>query len=344
MSADDTAVPLTPICSVCIANYNGAEVIEDCLDSVLSQDCDLPIEIIVHDDASTDGSENIVRYRYPNVTLISSEENVGFCVSNNRMVSASRGKYLLLLNNDATLMPDALRTLHEEAIKGNSSILGLPQYDAQSGKLVDIGSLSDPFLNPVPNLDATRRSVAMVSGACLWIPRSIWDELGGFPAWFHTVAEDMYLACLARLRGYSVEAVSRSGFKHHMGNSLGGGGVKNMRLRSTIRRRALSERNKTFVMVLCYPAPLFQLLFPIHVLFLLLEGVALTLVKRDARLLWKVYLACLFALWESRTELITRRQVVQQTRNIDRLKFYEPFTWLPHKLRLLVRYGIPKID
>ena len=340
---DERVTVATPVCSVCIANYNGAEVIEDCLNSVFSQDCDFSFEVIVHDDASTDGSEGIIRDRYPCVTLITSENNVGFCVSNNRMVLTSVGRYVLLLNNDAALLPDALRILYEEATRENSAILSLPQYDAQTGALIDIGSLSDPFLNPVPNLDAARRKVAMVSGACLWIPKAVWEELGGFPEWFHTVAEDMYLACMARLRGYSVEALSRSGFKHHIGKTLGGGGVKNERLSTTLRRRALSERNKSFVMVLCYPAPFFQLLLPFHIASLLVEGIVLSLVKRNALLLWNIYLACPRALWKNRANLILLRRQVQLARKVGSLEFFGPFRWVPQKLRLLVRYGIPKI-
>src|SRR5690348_5922794 len=95
-----------PICSVCIANYNGEKTLEACIESVLEQDTDLLIEIIVHDDASTDTSIELLRKKYPDVRFIVGEENVGFCISNNRMVDAAEGEYLLLLNNDATLYPD----------------------------------------------------------------------------------------------------------------------------------------------------------------------------------------------------------------------------------------------
>lgn len=340
MTDDDTV----PVCSVCVANYNGAEVIADCLDSILAQNCDFSFEIIVHDDVSSDGSADYVRCHYPGVRVISSEKNVGFCVSNNRMVSQARGQYILLLNNDASLFPDALRSLLEHAQGlAKPAILGLPQYDANSGELVDRGSLSDPFLNPVPNLDVERRDVAMVSGACLWISRDMWQELGGFPDWFDSLAEDMYLACLARLRGYGVQVLAQSGFRHHFGKSLGGGGVRNNRLSTSLRRRTLSERNKSFVMVLCFPAPLFQALFLLHLLLLLLEGSMLALLKWEPRLLRNIYLACLGSLWRKRRHLLALRRHVQQTRKIGCRKFVTPFVWVPHKVTLLLRYGVPMI-
>jgi len=333
-----------PVCSVCIANFNGKAIIEDCLNSVYSQSFNYPIEIIVHDDASTDGSPELIRERYPDVKLIASEDNVGFCVSNNRMVDVARGQYILLLNNDATLFPDALQTLFEEACARPPTILGLPQYDMQTGDLVDIGSLSDPFLNPIPNLDPSRGDVAMVSGACLWIPKALWTQLGGFPTFFHTVAEDMYLACKARLQGYSVATLPRSGFKHYFGKVLGGGSIKNQRLSSTVRRRALSERNKCFVIVLCYPSPIFQLLLPMHLVLLLLEGIFLSLTKCDARLLSKIYLNCFRVLWKNRKTLMSLRSKIQDRTLVSRRAFFAPFCWYPQKLKLLLRFGLPGIN
>ena len=65
----------------------------------------------MHDDASRDESVEFIRQHYPIVVLIESQENVGFCVANNRMAGRVRGEFLLLLNNDAALWPDALATL-----------------------------------------------------------------------------------------------------------------------------------------------------------------------------------------------------------------------------------------
>ena len=76
---------------------------------------DAPVEILVHDDASRDGSVALLREKYPQVHVLASEQNVGFCVGNNRLVAAARGDYVLLLNNDAALAPDAVRRLLEAA-------------------------------------------------------------------------------------------------------------------------------------------------------------------------------------------------------------------------------------
>ncbi|HOR33103.1 MAG TPA: glycosyltransferase, partial [Syntrophales bacterium] len=248
MAQEAAAVNSTadPVCSICIANFNGEAVIGPCLQSVLNQDFDQPLEIIVHDDASTDDSVGIIRTQFPEVTLIANDENAGYCVSNNRMVARARGRYILLLNNDAVLHRDAVGTLfrHAEEQPG-PAILGLPQYDIETGALIDRGSLLDPFMNPVPNLDPGRTDVGMVMGSCLWIPKALWDDLGGFPEWFGSLAEDMYLCCLARLRGVPVTVLPESGYDHWVGRSFKGGKVVGNALQTSYRRRALSERNKS---------------------------------------------------------------------------------------------------
>ena len=345
MVPENCAVTNTPpVCSVCIAHFNGRDLLKACLDSVLQQQADFPIEIIVHDDASTDGSLEEVQQQYPSVRFLVSPVNVGFCVSNNRMVDVARGTFLLLLNNDAELYPDALQTLYDYAQQQSTmGILGLPQYHRETGRLIDVGSFLDPFLNPLPNLEQRSQPVGMIIGACLWLPQTLWQTLGGFPVWFDTLAEDMFLCCHARLRGYPVEAVAVSGFRHWVGKSLGGGAVTHNRLQTTLKRRALSERNKTFVMILCYPAAWIFWILPLHLLLLVAEGLLLSLVKRDLRVWTGIYWHCLKEIWCKRQYLCENRQAVQRTRQVSARTFFAQNRWIPHKLRMLRRHGWPTI-
>ncbi len=331
-----------PLISVCIANYNGATMIAGCLDSVLVQQGEFTLEIIVHDDASSDDSLTIISQDYPAVCLIRSSDNVGFCVANNRMVAAARGDYVLLLNNDAELLPDALATLLGEAQAG-PVLLSLPQYDYDSGALIDCGCLLDPFYNPVPNLDPGRRDVAMVIGACLWLPRTLWHELGGFPEWFGSIGEDLYLCCRARLAGHPVRVPDAAGYRHRVGASFGGGKARDGRLASTFRRRALSERNKTFVLLTTCPASLLWPLAGLHVLLLLLEGSLLALLRRSPAYLSVVYLPVFAAVWQRRTLLLQLRRETMARRPGVAISFFSPFVWLPYKLRMLLRHGLPDL-
>lgn len=333
------------LCSVCIANYNGETYLAECIDSVLNQE-HFPgnIEIIIHDDASTDGSITLLQSEYPQVRLLPSNENVGFCISNNRMIAKARGDFILLLNNDAALHDDALKTLYEESKKYGDGIFSLPQYDAESKKLIDIGSMFDPFLNPIPNTDNTIQEVGMVIGACLWLPRQLWEEFGGFPEWFGSMAEDMYLCCLARLWGYRVIALPDSGFDHWVGKSFGGGKVSKLnKLSTSKKRRSLSERNKTFVMCICFPLPFLFLILPLHILLLTIEGIVLSIIKQDRSLWTDIYWKCFKGIVKYRKKILASRKHVQSKREISEVAFGRYLFNFPRKLTMLLEYGIPTV-
>jgi GT2 family glycosyltransferase len=333
-----------PLISICIANYNGMEIIDECIRSVLEQQGDISTEILVHDDASTDGSLAHIRANYPAVVLIESAENVGFCIANNRMVARARGQFILLLNNDAALYPDALQSLLAEVERlGQPAILTLPQYDATSGALVDRGCLLDPFFNPVPNLDPKRSDVAMVIGACLWIPKTLWDELEGFPEWFDSVAEDMYLCCRARLAGREVRVLAVSGYRHCQGASFGGNKPQDGKLSTTFRRRHLSERNKLRVMVLMSPGLWLLWMLPLHLALSVAETLTLCLASGRLDYLRRVHWPAWREAWQARAKLVQGRQHIQQTRRATAAEFAQAFTAFPRKLQLLWKYGMPRL-
>lgn len=334
-----------PVCSICIANYNGMDVLADCIASIRQQRGDICCEILVHDDASSDGSAHYLRTQHPDVLLIESRENVGFCIANNRMVDRARGKYILLLNNDAALFPDALISLQQAAeLAVNPCILGLPQYAWHSVQLIDRGCLLDPFLNAVPNLDPVRHEVGVVAGACLWIPKALWEELDGFPAWFGSMAEDHYLCCRARLSGYRVTCLGESGFKHHAGHSFGGGQPTSGELATTFRRRSLSERNKSFAILICYPALALFVLLPFHFMLLVTEGIMLSALKRDRRYWMQIYGPCLSQLWSNRVHLMQTRERVQLSKRASLMNFFSAFVAMPYKLKMLMRHGLPYVS
>lgn len=337
---------IAPLCSVCIANFNGEQLIEQCIESVLKQE-GFPgaIEIIIHDDASTDNSVNIIKRRYPLVTLLLSETNVGFCVSNNRMVAVAKGEYILLLNNDAVLFPDALSALHTHTISQTlQGIISLPQYDLLTHQLVDRGCLLDLFYNPVPNKDPKRQDVAMVIGACLWLPRNLWLELGGFPEWMESIAEDMYLCCLARFRGYPVQVSKTSGYLHIQGRSFGGNRIQSFKLCSTFRRRILSERNKTFIMILFTPKYLLLVLLLMHAIWLSIEGILLSILRLNHKIWTNIYLNVFWSIKRDKAIIIQKRKDVQENRKSSIIYFFSTFKLIPQKLIMLLRYGIPKIQ
>jgi len=333
----------TPTFSVCIANYNGEAMLHDCIQSILNQSGDHTTEIIVHDDASTDASLRVLA-QFEQVIVIESAENVGFCVANNRMAERARGDYVLLLNNDAALLPDALSALRETI--GSTAVTGiatLPQCDWVTGKLVDRGCLLDLFYNPIPNMDSSRADVAMVIGACLLMRREDWVILGGFPVWFESIAEDLYLCCLARLRGWPIRVAARSGYRHRQGASFSGERESPQSPTSTFRRRRLSERNKTYSMIICTPTVLIWPLLLLHLLLLLAEGFLLACLRAKPRIFSEIYWGALYSCIGNVSRLRGLRKRVQQSRTTTAREYFRPFRVFPFKLRLLFARGLPRI-
>jgi GT2 family glycosyltransferase len=334
--------PLDPVVSVCIANYQGEQLLRDCLESVLSQSIDGAIEILVHDDASTDASIDLLRSEFPGVTVLVASENVGFTVANNRMAKEARGTHLLLLNNDAALLPGAIQALLE-LVSGEGGIATLPQYDWTTNDLVDRGCLLDPFCNPVPNLDPDRSDVAMGIGACLCLPRTLWHALGGLPEWMGSLAEDVFICGLARLHGHPVRVAKASGYRHRQGHSFGGNRAQGGRLSTTTRRRALSERNKTSALVVLTPGLALGPLLTLHWLLLLAEGAALTLLLRSTEPWRAIYAPALASVFRQRRLLCAQRRRAQSGRQVSVPRYFATTRWWPRKLSMLGRYGIPVI-
>ena len=334
----------SPLISICIPNYNGAGYISECIASVLAQERDYEIEIIVHDDASTDNSLNIIREQFPEVHVLSNKTNVGFCIGNNRMIDYAHGEFLLLLNNDAILRPGSLQAFLGEARSADlPGIVGLPQYSLVDGALVDRGYEFDLFMNPIPSFASGRQDVATVTGACLWIPREIWDEVGGFPEWFESVAEDIYLCHAARLLGYTVTVLDEPGFDHWIGRNLGGGKVQDGRLVSTTRRRALSERNKTWVMMICYPLPALLVILPMHITLLVIEAYALILSGTSWQKVKVIYMTLPISLIRGLVAAGIRRRHLINNRQMSGFTYLKRFRFLPWKLIILLRHGVPNI-
>ncbi|MCX8053452.1 MAG: glycosyltransferase [Armatimonadetes bacterium] len=97
--------------SVSIVNWNTRDLLDQCLDSVYATIGGLDAEVIVVDNASTDGSVEMVRNEYPRVILIENKTNVGFAAANNQALAISKGRHFLLLNPDTICHPDALNRL-----------------------------------------------------------------------------------------------------------------------------------------------------------------------------------------------------------------------------------------
>ena len=121
--------------SVIIVSWNAREYLRQCLASLLDETCRYPMEIIVVDNASSDGSADCVANSYPNVRLIRNAENVGFAKANNIGVSASTGSYLCFVNSDVKVLPLCLSRLVEYGEKNQKAGIVGPRITGGDGNL-----------------------------------------------------------------------------------------------------------------------------------------------------------------------------------------------------------------
>ena len=329
--------------SVCIPNYNGLAVLRECLDAVLAQEIEQRLEVLVYDDGSTDDSVAVVTAEYPGVRLLSDAQNRGFSHACNSLAAAATGRYLLFLNNDAFLEPGALAALCRAAQETPRALLSLRQIDAENGELLDLGMGLDLLTVPYPLYDTPSPHLATLIGACLWVPAELFAEAGGFPAWFGSIAEDLYLCQFARLRGRTLHLVDGPAYRHHSGWSFGGGKADRAGQRTSYRRRFLSERNRACVFLIFFPWYAVLLLLPLWLLSWALECLLLCLGRLSLQPATRIYGPALAGVIALRGDIADSRRRVQAMRKISFREFLAPFRWLPSKLRFFWEHGLPRL-
>src|SRR5262245_29408692 len=94
--------------SIIVVNWNGRDLLARCLQCVETTVKQVAYEIIVVDNASSDGSQAMVKQEFPQVRLIENMDNVGFARANNQAMKISQGRYVLLLNSDAFVKEGAI--------------------------------------------------------------------------------------------------------------------------------------------------------------------------------------------------------------------------------------------
>src|SRR5438093_2602479 len=143
-----------PAISVVILNYNGANWLDRCLASIRQQTIFHRIEVIVADNASSDGSDRLAQKLlegWPNGRFIDNGGNLGYCAGNNRGAEAARGKYLFFLNNDTWLEADCLEKLWSETERTQAGAAGPLVLDYADDNFQSIGGTGFDWMG-FPNL------------------------------------------------------------------------------------------------------------------------------------------------------------------------------------------------
>lgn len=125
-----------PDVSIIIVNWNTRDILRDCLCSIYDQTHDVPFEVILIDNASTDGSASMVKSEFAQVMLIENQENRGFAAANNQGIAVAQGRYVLLLNPDTVILEGAIQKTVAFADKQlKAAVIGI-RNDGSDGMLV----------------------------------------------------------------------------------------------------------------------------------------------------------------------------------------------------------------
>jgi GT2 family glycosyltransferase len=210
-----------PRVSVVIVTYRSANEISDCLDGLLKQP--VPVEIFLIDNASSDNTPDVITdyaARFRNIHITLNQENIGLAAANNSPLGKCQGEYVLILNPDTLCRPDTLERMvnflesnPDVGVVGPKNVYadGTPHtsFHRQWGipHVFVWRVMPYRFARMLYDRHSTYESqdLLFVSGACLLIRRSIFEQIGGYdPEYFLTVEDACDLCIRARKTGCRV--------------------------------------------------------------------------------------------------------------------------------------------
>lgn len=226
-----------PELSVIIVNWNTLRITADCIQSLIDIKEVSPIEIIVIDNASTDGSAEHFKEKFSSIKLIENKSNVGFAEGCNQGLEIAQGKYLLLLNPDTIANEPALKGMIEflkthpiVGAVGCRLLYTDGTFQRAYGKFITpfnflisqslVAVLLRRFISRIRNfLPVLKKrkpfSVDWLMGACIMMPQSIYRKIGGFDPEYFMYCEDADWCFRVKKEGYWIYHVPQFSIYHY---------------------------------------------------------------------------------------------------------------------------------
>ncbi len=219
------------VLSVVVPLYNAVEYTKAMLQSFFETIKNISYELIIVDNASSDGTREFLKTQGSRATIILNEKNENFSGACNRGASAARGKYLLFLNSDTVLLPGWAEPLIELAeadpsigVIGNKHLYPDTQRLHHAGICFDRNLSNSHYLVGVDKDDPRvnhQRDLQAVNGACFFVRRDLFTKIGGFDTIYRNGCEDVEVCLKAREAGYRVVYTPKSVIYHHGQKSPG---------------------------------------------------------------------------------------------------------------------------
>ena len=242
--------------SVIIPNLDGLRFLRPCLSSLFAQgSISGQLEVLLIDNGSRDGSVEHVRQEFPAVRVMPNPENVGFTHAVNQGLDAARGEWILLLNNDTVMEPDALRILFEHLQTSDVHLAGVQPLLLWAGdqSVVDsAGIVLGERFGAHDQLHGKLRAHAPqlttevwgLCFACALIRRDVFRRAGGLDPDFFAEWDDVDFATRARWLGYRFELVPDVEVLHHRSPTSE---------RDSVAKFTRLRRNRVLTFIKCLP-------------------------------------------------------------------------------------------
>jgi len=228
--------------SIIIPNYNGRDFLERCLASIYKNPPGFSFDVIVVDNASTDGSTDMVRRLFPRTKIIANAHNKGFGPAANQGLRTTDAQYLFLLNSDTEILSGTLDALVRGMDQNpDVAILG-PEFTDGTGEIIQMswgwhplfcGEFLRRFFSPHPlqksyfrrwlvrRLQVRPKRTPIVCGAGLLIRRKALDDIGLIDENLVMYFEDSDLCLRTWKKGWAVLFYPNAKVIHHLGRSSG---------------------------------------------------------------------------------------------------------------------------
>lgn len=223
--------------SIVILNWNGEKMLNQFLHSVCDNSKGENIEVVVADNASTDGSISLLKEKFPEVKLILLDKNYGFAEGYNRALAELDSQYFILLNSDVEVTDGWLTPLieymdaNENVAACQPKILSYNdklsfEHAGAAGGFIDKygypfcrGRIFDTVEQDNGQYD-TPQEIFWATGACLFIRASTFKENGGLDSGFFAHMEEIDLCWRLKSRGYTLMCIPQSKVYHVGGGTL----------------------------------------------------------------------------------------------------------------------------